>query len=264
MRDTNRGRVYTAEQGVRGTLKRGRKGASSPHADTVFTTVGDAQQWLDHELRPNHETKSQRKELPIVVFEKPKVKREDKSTSTYYACPSRHQPLAPAIGLYPGWGFQGLIVSHEYAHHLMRLIGDANNVVRACPSHGSEFARTFLTVVRQSHGDAVAALLEAAYDKHRVLYDPAMQRDAARKQILRLRSDITKDTPKHEVIPVTICIYAEDPDDFVGTTYKHTYQPLTIASTRTDELRFERDANTKPGVAWNQLRYFEAPMVRWR
>lgn len=263
MRDTNKGRVYTAEQGVRGTLKRGRKGTSSPNADTVFTTVADAQQWLDKTLRPQFETKAEIKDMPIVVFEKPKVKNEAKSTSTYYACPSKRTPVAPAIGLYPGWGFQGLIVSHEYAHHLMRLCGDANNVVRAAPSHGSEFARVFLDVVRKSHGDHVAGLLEAAYDKQRVLHDPALQRDAARKQILRLRSDITKDAPRHEIIPVSICIYAADPDDFTGSTYKHTYAPLRIASTRGEVLSFGR-TDVEVDVAWSQLRYFEAPMVRWR
>lgn len=261
MRDTLRGRIYRSEGGVRGSLKRARGATAATQRDVAFASVEEAQAFVNI-LRKQHETAVQRRELPIQVFTKPTVKNPKNQRSTYYHQPHKLADSAASIGLYPGWGFTGLVACHEYVHHLLRLIGDANHTFRAAPSHGSEFARTMLDVVGRAYPDQpnIAAAIEAAYEKEHVLVEPAAQRDAAHKQVLRLRSDILLADSQATIIPMSMVLFAEDPSDYCGLTYKHTYANLDLASTRGNELKF-KDGTT---CTWRQLRYVEAPMVRVR
>lgn len=256
MRDTNKAKLYRAEQAVRKQLK-SKRGVLADVADHVFATEAEAHAWLTKTLRPSHETAKQQ-QLPIHVFTKPKVKGTE--TSTYYSKGGKRTPNSePAIGLYPGWGFTGFVVAHEYAHHLVRLIGDHNVKARHLPDHGAEFARVFVDVVRNAYGDSVAEALEASYATSKVIYSPAAQRAAAHKQILRLRSDVLLDNDAARMIPITEVLYATDVEDYLGVTYEATYSNLTISSTKGNTLKF---GDTE--ITWRQLRHVEAPMVRVR
>jgi putative metallohydrolase (TIGR04338 family) len=255
MRDTNRNKLYNAEQAVRKSLK-SKRGILPTTQDEVFDSEASAQAWLDGTLRSAHETAAQRKQA-LTIFTKPKVK--GRTFCTYYSEGHGRDASTPEIGLYPGWGFCGIVVAHEYAHHLVRLIGDHNSRARHLPDHGAEFARVFVDVIRGAYGDAVAEALEAQYAASKVIYSPAAQRAAAHKQILRLRSDVLLDNDAARMIPITEVLYARDADDYLGVTYGTTFSSLTISSTKGNTLRF---GDTE--VNWNQLRHVEAPMVRVR
>lgn len=245
MRDTNRQRLYRAEQSVRAALKNGAKGGTA-QGDVIFTSVADAQAWLNDTVEPlvqPHFDIARWRER-VTIFEKPRSAR----TCSYYAYKHR-------IGLAPGWGFTGIVLCHEYSHHLTRE-------PYGVPSHGGEFARAFLDVIELVYtGTDVHERLVAAYDKAKVIYTPEAQQKAARKQILRTRSDLLANYKGlrgcPEDIPTEHIVYAEDPSDFDGHSYRHLYgHRISVESTYTDDLSC--------GVSVKQLRYVTAPMVRWR
>lgn len=262
MRDTNRGRIYKAETAAEASLRKARGATAAAKRDRTFATAEEAQAFLD-ELRKQHENEQQLTELQLGIFVKdPTAKKQ--VTSTYYSLGNKACPgLVPSIGLHPTM-MNGITVCHEYTHHLLRIIGDANNVFRGVPSHGSEFGRTMIEVLKGAYPDQphIPATVEAAYEDRKVIMEPRAQRDAAHKQVLRLRSDVLLADKKAKVIPMSMVIWADDPDDYCGLTYRYSYQALDLASTRGNTIAFAR--NDERTFTWRQLRYIEAPMVRAR
>lgn len=264
IRDTNKKRVYDAEQSTRILCaKAGGRGSHLSAGDVTFTDIGEAQHFLDKLARPKFETAAQRKADPINLFALPKKGGKKNRIGVYFSQGHKALPVdAPAIGLKPGQGMTALVLLHEYAHHL------AHPMESIIPPHGSEYARMYLdTVERVYTGEGlngeVPAELRVQYDKHAVIYEPGTQRDAARRQMLRLRSDVLLEDESARIIPILCVVYAKDPHDFSGDSYRTVETNLSLASTYTDELVFGR-GKSAVRISPQQLRYFDAPMVRVR
>lgn len=264
IRDTNKKRVYDAEQSTRILCaKAGGRGSHLSAGDVTFSDIAEAQHFLDKLVRPKFETAAERKATPITVFALPKKGKRNR-IGVYYSQPHRLLDVTvPAIGLKPGQGMTALVLTHEYAHHL------SHPMEGIIPGHGSEFARTYLDVVERIYtghdlNGEVPAELKAQYDKHAVIYEPGTQRDAARRQMLRLRSDVLLEDEGARVIPITCVVYATKPHDFEGASYRTIDGVnLSLGSTHTDELVFGR-GKSAVRISPQQLRYFDAPMVRVR
>lgn len=238
MRDAQRARLYRAEQAIRST------------DDVRFASTGEAQEWLDTVLRPAFADRlSPETKVTVRLGTNPK---------TSYACTERGDKfidLSPDLG---GWAWCGLVVAHEFAHHLIQ---------HALPPHGADFARTFLATVRH-YNETFAADLASSFTSNKVVFDPWHQWNVARDQVARLRSDagITKDKPAG-LVPVKILVYAEDPTDFVGTSYRWEYSTwLPGQGTYGDGIHIQQTYIEEPDtfVRWEQLRHVEGEMIRQR
>lgn len=239
MRDAQKNRVYKAEDKVRLDKK---------SESITFSDVTEVQEFLDDEMRPKLAHRDRRPNHPI------EVRLQAKGKHCWY----KNRPSGSFIDLLPGWGHTGLVLSHEYAHHLAQPV--------PAPSHGSDFVRYFVEVVETIYGATVADKLRASFDSGNVIWRPDDQVRAARNQVLRLRSDVGcgRGQRSCEFIPFTYIVWAKDDKDFNGETYQRALTPkVRVDSTFGDGLSMD-DWGETTRVTWRQLRYVEAPMVRTR
>lgn len=263
MKDATRQRAYRAEQSVRRLLSEGSKDGNAPGditfkgadaARALLPDIAKACKPIDHD--PTHKV------------DKVEVSAKTKGGSSWY---KRFD--GPAIQLHEGWGECGLVLVHEYSHHL------AHNITPlytsdAIPSHGGEWTRLFLDAVDLFYGSVdrrdVGVHLRAAFEKQRAIVSTHAQCEAARKQVLRLRSDVRLAYGKNMTppgIPVTDVVFATTSSDFTGASYDRTYGGLIdIASVERDHLVVETPSHDGGCVAipWCNLRYVSGPMVRHR
>lgn len=250
MRDSNRNRLYRAEQSVRASLtpKRGRKAATLGSGDTTFATPDEVSAYIEDALVPACSRWGKAATVPTIEF----VDSLPGSTI------GRYHHRGERILLAPGEGRTGLVVIHEFVHHLTRGVHGQ--------SHGGEFARAFvdlLTEVRPADGEA----LRAHYDAQRVIYDPVRQVDAAWKQYVRLRSDC--DQEGFDTVELTELVYATKPEDYSGRSNVRVFHPHIEGRPRKgDSLTITRRYGGVDGevhkVPTSALRYIDAPMVRHR
>lgn len=257
MRDANRQKMYRAEQSVRTAMKQGARDGNS-QGDVVFASIDEATTFLE----------TARETLAAVDPEPTReivVQEITRGTHSWH----KREGNMTRIKLRRGWGMTGVVLLHEFTHHC--IVGAAWHRLADVPDHGGEFCRTLLDNVEQVYNDLgmddMRAKLRAAFDTQRMIYEPATQREAARKQILRLRSDARAAWgDKVPAVPLTTMTYAEDASDFSGATYRtERYLQLDVDSTYTSTLHdMAHDLGEDGDVDVAQLRYVEAPMVRWR
>lgn len=260
MKDATKQRCYRAEQSVRNALKTSSRDGNAP-GDITFKGADAARELIDTVIVPacepvNHEpSTSLVDELEVV----PKGR-----TSWYRYADKR-------IRLIEGWGETLLVLTHECSHGLAYKV---NPLYGLLPSHGGEWARLFLDAVDLVYGAVdrpdVPALLRQAFEREKAIVEPAVQREAARKQVLRLRSDVLSINRRvsgaYSAIPVTDVVFAEARGDHTGASYLTTGRGAIRIDSIDHPDHFIVDAVIGASVAvpWCNLRYVHAPMLRQR
>lgn len=258
MKDATRQRIYRAEQAVRRDLATGARNGNAP-GDHLFKGADAAREVLDTIIIPACAPLDHEPSTPVVKDIEVKAKGR---TSFYRYHDGR-------IRLIAGWGESLMVLTHEYTHGLMYHVSP-DLYASDLPSHGGEFTRLFLDAVslvyRSIYRPDVPEALVQAMERERAIVQPHAQVTAARKQVLRLRSDIEQAWGPGVAIPVTDVVYAEARGDFTGTSYKHTgHGRIDAGSTHSnDYFKVDRTTWGDAAIPWCNLRYVAAPMVRAR
>lgn len=142
------------------------------------------------------------------------------------------------------------------------------------PAHGAEYARALLYFMEQLatptpvNGDEPSPFAQRVaeqLDQEGVIWRPADQVKAARKQIGRLRSDIMHDAPHATAVPLTTLVWAKDSGDYVGRSYERLEDvELPIKGTYDNPLRVRISGRRTILVPVDALRYVEGRMIRTR
>lgn len=197
IRDTNRNRLYAAEQDVRRWLRSAPVAAGSTVVkEHEYRNLGAAKKHLTAIWQRAFDKRITRaKTVPELRF----VDRLD------HKAIGRHQWSMGATGtgihseiLLAPDGRIGSVLLHEVAHAIQC------RAETYLPSHGGEFARTFLALMRLEYGETVALKLERAFDDHHVHHRVEQQVANVRKRIRQARNDYARwcsPEPRPERVP---------------------------------------------------------------
>lgn len=162
-RDSQRSRVYAAEQFVRTLFDRAGQHSSrvidffgeplTLPPEARFASVGSIQRYVDEVLA-----------LPAVVDMQPglgsiAVRARRAATAAHYENHDGAGVIAVPDRLSASWAMRELVVLHEVAHHLCGGAG---------PAHGPEFVGTFCALAGAVMGPEAGHVLRVVYAKEGV------------------------------------------------------------------------------------------------
>ena len=163
VRDTQRSRVYAAEQFVRTLFDRAAQHGSRAidfFGDPItlppearFASMDSVQRYVDQVLV-----------LPAVTVRWPQcgtimVRSRRAATAAHYENHDGTGVIAVPERGATGWAMRELVVLHEVAHHL---------AAGACPAHGPDFVATFCELAAAVMGPEVGHVLRVVYSKEGV------------------------------------------------------------------------------------------------
>lgn len=173
MRDSQRQRLYDAENAVRRQLDFVAAGATkvvvanstiTVPQEVKFGSLEAAQTYVDFV----RSTDWFREAFPVAA-RKPVIVRLRKADSmAHYEVREGKGRIAlhePEHGT--GWAWREIVLLHELTHHVVKWW-----VYQDCASHGPEYAGALLYCLQNAMGPEVGLLLMAAYDDHGVRYEP--------------------------------------------------------------------------------------------
>ena len=169
MRDSQRQRLYDAEQQVRRQLELAAAGARTVRVasstivlplEVRFGALAAAQRYVDA-LRS---TAAFRRAFPQAAATPLRLRPRRGDSRAHYEPPDTIAVHQPEHG--SAWSLRELVVLHETAHHA------AHHDLPPEPAHGPGYAGAFAWLVTEAMGGEVGLLLSTALAEHRVAMTP--------------------------------------------------------------------------------------------
>ena len=169
MRDSQRQRVYDAEQQVRRQLELAAAGARTVTvaASTIvlplevrFGSLDAAQRYTDG-VRSSCDF---RRRFPRAAAAPLRLRPRRGDRAAHYDAPGTIALHEPQHG--SGWSLREMVLLHEITHHAV------HHDLPAVPDHGPAYAGAFVHLVTQTMGPETGLLLTTAFAEHGVSLSP--------------------------------------------------------------------------------------------